>query len=430
MSKKMVLLVLCMFVLGCVPALASSGSLESEVRELIRQNQRLQAENKALMERLEQVEKEIARMKGEEKSGAVFQASQEEEGWLKGLSQRVRVSGLVEFGGAYASTENEDGSNDDASDLAMTTVELHVDATLNDWTSVQTVLLYEDPTFDTGETSLDVDAAVVTFSDPDRTPLSLSAGVMYLPFGALFEHFPDDPLIDAPLTLLLGEAREKALLLGYESGGISASAYLFNGDVKEEGKDDHIDDFGLDIHWSDRVTLPGSALYTRGAKYGHQAENCVDYVIGASYISNLADSDGITDVIGEEIHDKVHGLDAYFHGEYCGIFLEAEYMTALEDFEEADLMSGGSGAQPSVWTLEAGFNYYWGRNLEVTFKYAGSREAEGLGLPRNRYGLNFNQELFQGVTASLGYLRDEYHDNDSQGRDRRDLFFTQMAVEF
>jgi hypothetical protein len=35
-------------------------------------------------------------------------------------------------------------------------------------------------------------------------------------------------------------------------------------------------------------------------------------------------------------------------------------------------------AQPAVWNLEGGYNWDWGKNLEIAFKYSGSHEAENL----------------------------------------------------
>ncbi len=94
------------------------------------------------------------------------------------------------------------------------------------------------------------------------------------------------------------------------------------------------------------------------------------------------------------------------------------------------LPSGNSGARPYVWNLEAGFTYNWWKDLQVAFKWAGSHDTEALAMPERRYGINFNQLLFEGVTLSLGYIHDEYHDNDIEGRDARELAYGQMAVAF
>ena len=63
-------------------------------------------------------------------------------------------------------------------------------------------------------------------------------------------------------------------------------------------------------------------------------------------------------------------------------------------------------------------------------KYAGSDESEGVGFPEDRYGLCLNQEIFEGVIASLAYLNDDFDSDDVDGRDDRDVVYGQVAIEF
>ncbi len=409
-----------------MPVLASDPSgLEATVQELIKQN-------RELTQRLQQVEQELQRLKGQEVSSTVHAAGEKKEtGFLSGLDSHVEIGGLLEFGGAYQNVSVRDGRDYDDSDLAMTTVELDLGVEFNEWVSADACFLYEDPTFENNETSIDLDSAVINIGNTEKIPFRLAMGKMYVPFGALLTHFPDDPLIDAPVTLKLGETNEKALLVGYDNRGLSLSAYVYNGDVNEEGEtNNRLENYGLDAHISYGIDLSSASLYEKGEKYKHNPENCIDFLLGVSYISNLADSDTIAEVVDDEVEDYVGGFDAYFHAEHCGLFLDAEYMTATDSFARDELLPGQKDAQPAVWNFEAGFNYNWWRNLEVAFKYAGSEDAEGLGIPEDRYGINFNQDLFENVVLSLGYLHDEYAQKDVDNRDDRDLVFGQVAIEF
>lgn len=63
-------------------------------------------------------------------------------------------------------------------------------------------------------------------------------------------------------------------------------------------------------------------------------------------------------------------------------------------------------------------------------KYAGSNDTENLGWPKHRYGLGLNQEVYKGVTVSLAYFHDIYHNHDVDEKDSRDVVFGQIAVEF
>ena len=329
----------------------------------------------------------------------------------------IRLSGLIEFGGAWQGVKYRDGTDADQSDLALTTVELTAEAEVNEWTTVEITLLYEDPSFG-DETSVDLDVATLSTARNEGFPLSFSAGAMYVPFGALLTHFPDDPLMDVPLTLLLGETREKAVLLGVEHQGFSLSGYLFNGDMDETGQDDQIESYGLDAH------------------YSSGDEGVYEILIGASYISNVADSDGLEGALKERpvpvdtIEEYIGGFDVYLHVGYADFFFDAEYMTATDSFTPTELATDGKGAQPAVWNLEFGYNLDWGRNLEIALKYAGSDESGALGFPEGRYGIALNQEVLEGAIVSLAFLNDDYADDDVDGRDDRNVIYGQIAIEF
>ena len=322
---------------------------------------------------------------------------------------KIQLSGLIEVGGAWIDYDHDNPAlaDEDASDLSLTTVELTAEAELNEWVNVVAVLLYEDATSfegDNDETDVTMDVGTVTIGNTEEYPLYLTAGVMYVPFGALLTHFPDDPLMNVPVTLVLGETREKALLLGIEHERFSVSAYLFNGDVNETGEENHVESYGFD------------------ANYSVEDLEGVDLLIGVSYISNIADSDGLEEELGGPIQDYIDGFDVYAHVGFAGFFVDAEYMTALDDFAVGELAP--VEVEPAVWNVEVGYNYDWGKNLEIVLKYAGSDDC-GEFIPEDRYGICFNQDIFEDVILSLAYLNDEYENDD-----KADVVYGQIAVEF
>jgi len=338
---------------------------------------------------------------------------------------KIQLSGLIEVGGGWQDIDYKGiaPAEEDVSDLCLTTVELTAAAEVNEWVNVVAILLYEDFTFEDHETDVEIDEAMVTIGNTAEYPLYCTAGKMYVPFGALLTNFPDDPLIDAPLTLLLGETNEKALLVGMKHEGFSVSAYAFNGDMDERTEDNNVESYGVD------------------ANYSMDDEAGFDLLVGASYISNLADSDGVTELLEDaniyEVKDYIAGFAAYLHVGYADFFVDAEYMTALDDIEEKDYpgvgLPAGFEAQPAVWNVEVGYNYDWGKNLQIVLKYAGSDEAEIGELPETRYGICLNQELFEDVILSLGYLYDDFEEKDDfigDIEDDRDLVFAQIAIEF
>jgi hypothetical protein len=213
---------------------------------------------------------------------------------------------------------------------------------------------------------------------------------------------------------LLGETREKAALLGLEHQGFAVSGYVFSGDVSKHGDSRQIESYGFDAH------------------YACDNEAGFDVLAGASYISNITESDGLEEFL-DEVEDYVPGVDVYLHLGFSGFFIDGEYMAATDDFQPAEISTGAGGtqgAQPEVWNVEVGYIFDWGRNLEIAFKYAGSDEADQVGFPEERYGICLNQEIFEPVIVSLAYLNDNYHNTDVDGRDSRDVVYGQISVEF
>ncbi len=106
-------------------------------------------------------------------------------------------------------------------------------------------------------------------------------------------------------------------------------------------------------------------------------------------------------------------------------------MTALDNFAPSEIATvTGEGACPRVWNIEFGYNRDWGHNLEIAFKIEGSDDCEAFGFPERRYGIEFNQTIWEGIVALIAYFRDHCPDGHVKGRDERDIVFGQMAVEF
>jgi len=334
--------------------------------------------------------------------------------FLKGLRKRIKINGLIEFGGGYKSARHQDGSRESRSGIHLTTAELEITAAFNDWIFAETVLLNED-SFDDGKSSQVLDAGLVTFGKTEKFPLSVSVGKMYLPFGILLSHLPDNPAVDQPMTLLLGETSGKAVILGLKHSGLSLSGYVFNGSAQ-------------------RVKHNSGAAYGFDGRYQALPNSAIGLLLGASYISNIANANCLTESVCPDINlqgGNVGGMAAYLHLGFLGSFFHGEYLTALDAFcPEVLSQANGQGAQPAAWNIEAGYKWKRIRNLETVFKYAGSSESEALGFARKRFGFGFNQEISRNVTASFAFLRDKYHSGDSSGRDRGYTVLGQIAVRF
>ena len=331
----------------------------------------------------------------------------------KGPIDKFNFGLLIESG---VVDRDQNANGEDENDISLTTVSLSIEAIVNRWVTGETNFLYEDPGFSDDDTSLDVEEGFLTIGNMDEFPVYAKVGNFYVPYGAVLTHFPDDPLMDSPVTLAFGELNERTLLTGFEKWGLSLSAYVFNGTVEKTADDaDAIDSFGFD------------------ANYTYESEpNELTLQVGAYYLSNLADTNGISDVVPGTLERLVDGWAAYLSSSWGKFFLDAEYMGALDEFRVAELADeNGMEAEPSVWNIEFGLNHDWWRNLEVAFKIAGSDEAENLSIPETRFGVVLNQEIFENTILSAGYLNDDFETDifDNSTEDQRSTLFTQIAIE-
>ncbi len=320
--------------------------------------------------------------------------------------ENVAITGLLEAEAAYEKSEPDaaDEPDEKASDIVLSTMELGIDTQFNDYVSGHLLFLWEED-----ETEpVDVDEGFISLSGGKNFAGYLQAGKFYVPFG----HF-ESVFISDPLTLELGETNESAVLAGYTAAGFDLSAGVFNGDINETGKDDHIDD----CFASATARLPDNALA------GVKAD------AGISYISNIADSDGLSDILSEDtpndqttgIDDKVAGLSAYVHATIIErIFFTAEYAGALDAFAAGELAAGA--LEPKTWNTELAYVFESDCGLGV--KYEGTDDSKNL-LAETRYGaLAFCHPLAD-TYLGLELLRERFENDDENT-----AVTAQLAYEF
>ena len=378
---------------GLHPA-ASADSLEARV-------QRLESKNAELEATVRRQQASLAEQKA---------ATEGEPERLKPLSEglsastlRSMISGLIEVEAGHVSPYTGDAE----SDIILATFELGIEAQINDWVKATASLLYEQD-----ETDLEVDVASITIANADATPFFITAGQIYVPFGAF-----ETNLVSDPLTLEIGETRESAVQAGFVSGDFLGSLYVFNGDNKIDGKN--------------RVGSWGANL-----GYAHEQDGSA-WGLGVGYISDLGDSDSLQEVIDENLAgvdpaDRTAGWTLNATAKLGPVTLIGEYLTAADEFDTGSLDFDGTGAKPSAWNLEAGFSFpVLGRESVAALAYQGTREAVGLALPEERLMLGWSVEVFERTSLSLEWAHDkDYAVSDGGTGESADTFTAQLAVEF
>jgi hypothetical protein len=309
------------------------------------------------------------------------------------LGRRLSIGALLEV---EARAGRESGEN--ASDLALATFELGLEAQIHTWVAGRALLLWEE---DSGE-KVELDEGVITLGGTDDIRWSLDIGKMYLPFGVFNSHFVSDPLV-----LELAETRQSALMLGYAADNVTLQAAAFNGSVHDD-TDDNFNEIVLAIGLTpvERISA------------------------GAYWISNIAESDGLSETISAAIagsdevsglpYKRVGGIGGYLHVALGKILFDAEYVSAAEDFDAGFL--GESTLQPQAWNLELAYSV--SDAVTVAAKYEGTKDWPDA--PETQFGVAAAYSLAENIGLGIEYLRGTF---DGPTGDR-DMLTLQLAVEF
>jgi hypothetical protein len=339
----------------------------------------------------------------------MLEKTTQEEPALAHWFNRISVSGLLEAAAGYEKFElaAADESSDESSDIALSTFELGLDADFTDHVGGHVLVLWEEDDTE----PINLDEGYISLTGTEQFPVYLHAGKQYIPFGT-----PETYFISDPLPLELGETRESAVLAGYHEGMYNVFCGGFNGDVNKNGKNDHINSFFAGADFS----LP------------ENDDRNYHLTAGVSYLSNIADSDGLSEIndIADEgnpdgINDYVGGISAYLYVELMhSIYCTAECVCAFDDFNagELNIGDGSKKRRPGAWNFEIA--YVMPSDIGFGVKYEGANDCNDF-LPENRYGGIVFCSPFEKTYLGLEYLYQEF-DNE----DKSEVVTAQLAFEF
>lgn len=241
---------------------------------------------------------------------------------------KVEISGVVEV---EISSGKDHANTTKGSDIALATVEIGIDAQINDKVSAHILMLHED-----GEPQSNIiDEGIIAIKGKS---MFLNAGRFYIPFGNF-----ESNMVSDPLTLELGETQEAAVEVGIETGGLRASIYAFNGGADQVTTatpvdNDVVDDFGISIGYSMKT---GS----------------MNMDFGFDYINNMAETDGLEGalLIPSEVQEHTSGMALHAIINVGAFTFIAEHVTASDDFNTTDLQFNGAKASPSASNIEIAY---------------------------------------------------------------------------
>jgi hypothetical protein len=304
---------------------------------------------------------------------------------------------LIEIEGSYTDTEDlfaATENNNAASDLVVATVELGVDVEINDAVSASVVTLYEEDETD----PMNIDVAVIEFDL--GAGLSLKLGQDYIHFGAY-----ETQLVNDTLVLELAEDPESIAVISYEWSLLTASAFVFNGDIDDNNND--LENYGLSVFIANET-----------------------FTAGVDYQSNVADTETLTDLAinaSTDFEDLPDAFIVYAMVDFENVVLITEYFKASE-FNAIDFDTvAGNAYEPEAIQLEVGINIGdW--TLAAAFQATDGAAAL---LPEQRISVGGGTDIYENVTLTVEYWLDEDYDisEGGSGEDANN-FVAQIAVTF
>jgi hypothetical protein len=312
---------------------------------------------------------------------------------------------LVEVELSTVRAKDSDGNKANRSDVGLAKAQLDADSAANQYVQGHLALLYEEDPTDSGNNDITLDEAIIRLQGEEVLPAYANVGRMHLPFGNFASHFVTDPL-----TLVLGETIDTAIVAGYANDMVDLNVGAFKGKVKETGKGDQVNS----------AVASATFLLPMANKYGLALAG------GVSYLANLAASDGLEaeTTISGEVSETVGGVSAYLSLAYGGrFFLDAEYLGALDRFAAGDLsFVDENNRKPRAWNLEAAAKLT--EEIELAVRYGGSDQA-GNFLAAKEYGVALLYDIFANIALTFEYLVQDFADDSANSQATM-----QLAVEF
>lgn len=291
---------------------------------------------------------------------------------------KVRFSGEIEAQGYYERHGMQEGKGAERSEskIAIPTLALNADIEVAEKLTGYVSLLWDERK---EEDELEVDVATLTYAPK---PFSFTVGRMYVPFGDYSTAFVSDPL-----TVALGQTRESAVMASVDPAEfLSISIFAFNGEaeMRKDGKAPEKDndwDFGAAI-----AVRPGEYL-----------------ALGGSYITDLADSD-FEIVIDNLYGRRVAGASLFATLSVGPVKVGGEAVTALDEFETADIEGATGEMRPMAWHGEVAADVT--KDVTVALGIDGTREWPGM--PEFQLGAIAAYRAFDNAVLSLEYINGVY----------------------
>jgi hypothetical protein len=283
-----------------------------------------------------------------------------------------------------------------------------------------------------------LNTAFLTLGDLNKSPLYVSLGQMFLPFGEY-----GSSLLTAPLPARLGRMKQRPLLLGFEPKflpGLNASVFTFKGDTTVHSRGGLINNGGANLSYT--LSHAFFSLTTAGSFIGNIADSGGMQNTGPSTIVSDAGNDVDNSFLDEEdleedenvgpvntfigfganesLVRRVPALDARARLGLKKLPLSfyGEYLKPTRPFDARNVTFNSNwvagednvyaAARPSAWNAEGSWRFVvWNNPSSLTLGYGQSSEALAFNLPQTSRGITLRTTFKKAVTCSLGFQYDK-----------------------
>lgn len=305
---------------------------------------------------------------------------------------RLTLSGQIE--GTFSYNQPYVGPNQTAIDFTDSELETYIN--VSPWVSGYADIKYDNTPGH--HSSIDLNRAYITLGNLSKLPVYTTIGQLYVPFGRY-----SSSMVSAPTTQVLGRTLAKSIVVGYQQVGsnrLHAEVYAFQGTTPIKGKTNN-NQWGADVGYE----------YSVGKISGE---------VGASYISTLADSQGLQSYFVDNtflLTREVPAVAAYASIGYDPVSLTGEYVTVLKSFNPEAVSFNGEGASPKAYNLELAyaFGLLGNKPSSIALGFGGTEQAYELGLPHYRYSATFNTALLRHTNLAIEYRHDINYSKDEVG---------------
>lgn len=282
---------------------------------------------------------------------------------------------------------------------------------------------------------LTVKQAYTTWGNFDKTPMYVTLGYQYVPFGSFTTNFIENTPVQDMGRIQVPAANGAFNIVTKGDFEVNGAVFWFDGETRAS------EEFRLDEI--------GANLQMRQRKLGPQKDMSI--MVGVSAVNNIASSNGMYGEVDKWLDGRlehyvpaVDGRVKFIKGPFS---LTGEYLSATTHFADNDFASGQVGEEldgvlPSSAYVEAAYKFdVWKMPTALSARWGETNDALAFGLPSEQYGLSYQLKPYFNTRVTFEYMHSiDYNENavvysngvlENQGTGHtNDLFEAQINVFF